>query len=661
MKKTLLLLGAMIAMLFTQSQAVAQTNLLPNGDFEAWTSGKPDKWAGPGNNATLSQSTDAHGGSYAVKVGATASSNKRLASNNLNLLAGTYKVSFWAKGGQVRPGYVIVTNGAIASSGDYKYGDFATLSATEWTKVDYEFTLTATTTVNIVVMNPKSNQNTSPAYTATEAIIDDMTLTTQDGGLGEVEQVTYTDVTLATLAGYKENKANVSLKLTNAKVVYVDGESLYVREGDNAIMFFKTGLDVPVNSLLNGTLKGNFELYNLIPEFKANDDTNPKDVMKTNSSEVAQPVETTVAEILEMKHRADLVVLRGITVVKDGTKYYAADGADRVQFYKGLDMSAYENGKAYDVTGLFNNSYSGAPEIQPTAVVENSSVVVVPAPALTPEGGRYEGSVEVSIEVPEGCNVYYTFDGSNPDDSKTQYTAPFVLTETTTVKAVAYNSDDQTSAVVSATYTIVPVVEGFHVAFNFVENSWNHATSNGDALDAGNILDAITSDVVSMRFIYPEEASSKPRFWQGKDYVDVRIYNGQQILITAPEDRNILQVVFYAAAKGDIKLADNMGQAIEAATIETSSQAPRRAPASSFSKASATLTPDFAIPEVMVKATGTTKLTEVEVILSVPSGIDTTLDGQRSMVNATYDLQGRRVNGQQPKGVYIVGGKKVIR
>ena len=104
-----------------------------------------------------------------------------------------------------------------------------------------------------------------------------------------------------------------------------------------------------------------------------------------------------------------------------------------------------------------------------------------------------------------------------------------------------------------------------------------------------------------------------------------------------------------------------MGQAIEAATIETSSQAPRRAPASSFSKASATLTPDFAMPEVMVKATGTTKLTEVEVILSVPSGIDTTLDGQRSMVNATYDLQGRRVNGQQPKGVYIVGGKKVIR
>ena len=376
MKKTLLFLGAMIVMLFTQSQAVAQTNLLPNGDFEAWTSGKPDKWAGPGNNATLSQSTDAHGGSYAVKVGATASNNKRLASNNLNLLAGTYKVSFWAKGGQVRPGYAIVKNGAIASS-DYKYGDFATLSATEWTKVDYEFTLSATTTVNIVVMNPKTTPN---KYDATEAIIDDVTLTTQDGGLGEVEQVTYTDVTLATLADYKENKANVSLKLTNAKVVYVDGESLYVREGDNAIMFFKTGLDVPVNSLLNGTLKGNFELYNLIPEFKANDDTNPKDVMITNSSEVAQPVETTVAEILEMKHRADLVVLRGITVVKDGTKYYAADGADRGQFYKGLDMSAYENGKAYDVTGLFNNSFSGAPEIQPTAVVENSSVVVVPGP-----------------------------------------------------------------------------------------------------------------------------------------------------------------------------------------------------------------------------------------------------------------------------------------
>lgn len=658
MKKTLLFLGAMLAMLFTQNQAMAQTNLLPNGDFETWTNGKPDKWAGAANIATtLSQSTDAHGGSYAVKVGATASSNKRLASNDLNLLAGTYTVTFWAKGGQVRPGYAIVTNGTIAASGDYKYGDYANLQADEWTQVSYVFTLEAPTTVDIVVMNPKTNNNTG--YTATDAIIDDMTLTTTDGGLGETTVVEYTEATIATLAAYTENKQNVSLKLTNAKVVYVDGTTLYVREGENAIMFYNTGLDVPVYSLLNGTLKCNFELYNLIPEIKANEDTNPKDVTITNSTEAAVPVETTVADILDMKHKCDLVILKGITVVKDGTKYYAADGESRVQFYKGIDMSTYADGKAYDVTGLFNATYNKAPEIQPISAVENASVVVVPAPTFNPEGGRYENAVEVIIEVPEGCNVYYTLDGTTPDDSKTQYTAPIVITETTTIKAITYDTDDQTSTVVSATYTIVPAVEGFHVSFNFVENPWGHTTSTSDALDAGNILEPLESDVVTMRFIYNDEATSKPRFWQGTNYSDVRLYTGQSILMTAPEGRDILQVIFYAANKKDIALQDNMGTDLEVWALEGAASAPRRAAASSYSKYSATLTPEFALPELMVVASATTKLTEVELILAVPDGIKdaSMVNGQSSMI---YDLQGRRVMNAQ-KGIFIVNGKKVIR
>ena len=42
------------------------------------------------------------------------------------------------------------------------------------------------------------------------------------------------------------------------------------------------------------------------------------------------------------------------------------------------------------------------------------------------------------------------------------------------------------------------------------------------------------------------------------------------------------------------------------------------------------------------------------------SGINTMGNGQCTMGNEAYDLQGRRVNGQLPKGVYVVGGKKVL-
>ena len=160
----------------------AQTELLENGGFETWKDGVATNWesSNSASSAKVSQSTDARTGEFAILVKSDAKYNKRLAYKELNLKAGTYKMSFYAKGGQVRPGYAISVNGTIDSNG-YTYGGFATLTATEWTPVVYEFTLKASTTINLVVMNPKSNNE--KGYTATDAIIDDFSLTTTDGGI----------------------------------------------------------------------------------------------------------------------------------------------------------------------------------------------------------------------------------------------------------------------------------------------------------------------------------------------------------------------------------------------------------------------------------------------------------------------------------------------
>ncbi len=157
-------------------------NLLSNGDFETWSDGIPTGWksASTASSATLSQSSDAHGGSSAVKVGGDASSNKRLASTEIELKAGSYTFSFYAKSttdnaSQVRPGIVPVTDGKV---GSYAYGDYASINNTSWTLVTHSFTLTETTTVCLVVMNPK----TSSYATAQDVIIDDASLTTSNGG-----------------------------------------------------------------------------------------------------------------------------------------------------------------------------------------------------------------------------------------------------------------------------------------------------------------------------------------------------------------------------------------------------------------------------------------------------------------------------------------------
>ena len=150
-----------------------------NGDFENWTGGKPNNWttASTAGNATLSQSTDAHGGKYAVEVGGTNSANKRIAYKEMTLPAGTYTMKFYTKaasatGGSVRPGYVPIKDDG--SVGSYVYGDYVNdLTQGEWVLVTHEFTLAGETKLCLVIMNSKNPGG--------NVLIDDFTLTDGTG------------------------------------------------------------------------------------------------------------------------------------------------------------------------------------------------------------------------------------------------------------------------------------------------------------------------------------------------------------------------------------------------------------------------------------------------------------------------------------------------
>lgn len=150
---------------------------LENGGFESWVSAtEPTGWksASTASSAKLAQSTTAHGGKYSVEVEGHETSNKRLASQEITLEAGTYTFSFYAMAkeagkAQVRPGYVPVTDGKV---GSYVYSDYATINNGDWTLVTYEFTLDAKTTLCLVVMNPKKSGYSD----GKAALIDDATL-----------------------------------------------------------------------------------------------------------------------------------------------------------------------------------------------------------------------------------------------------------------------------------------------------------------------------------------------------------------------------------------------------------------------------------------------------------------------------------------------------
>ncbi len=77
-----------------------------------------------------------------------------------------------------------------------------------------------------------------------------------------------------------------------------------------------------------------------------------------------------------------------------------------------------------------------------------------PDPVLLQEGGMYtEGSV-IAIDVPEGAEVYYTIDCTEPTENSQLYQGPFQIYETTVLKAKAYADGKLESEVVIATYFV---------------------------------------------------------------------------------------------------------------------------------------------------------------------------------------------------------------
>ena len=74
----------------------------------------------------------------------------------------------------------------------------------------------------------------------------------------------------------------------------------------------------------------------------------------------------------------------------------------------------------------------------------------------------YGGSVGISCAT-DGAEVYYTTNGDTPTSASTKYKAPIVLTEATTIKAIAINGGDE-SEVVSATYSVKATAPTFSVA-----------------------------------------------------------------------------------------------------------------------------------------------------------------------------------------------------
>ena len=147
----------------------------------------------------------------------------------------------------------------------------------------------------------------------------------------------------------------------------------------------------------------------------------------------------------------------------NGTKYYTDEGqATDTYPYGSINSFSKESEPA---AKLYNKNTDGTYYLDSSVenIKQNSNGTIsfkfrgisnVATPVFTPKAGRYEEAQTVTISCEtEGASIFYTLDGSTPTTSSTAYTEPFVVSETTTVKAIAVKDNDE-SDVAKAKYTI---------------------------------------------------------------------------------------------------------------------------------------------------------------------------------------------------------------
>ncbi len=137
--------------------------------------------------------------------------------------------------------------------------------------------------------------------------------------------------------------------------------------------------------------------------------------------------------------------------VKNAVLYYTTDGTTPttasnlytapIRVTKSETIKAFATATGYPNTGVASANY----------------VILQPAdqPVLSPAPGSFTSIQTVSIaDGTANAVIYYTLDGSSPNTKSNKYTAPFQLSATTTVKAVAVASGYAPSSVVTGVYTI---------------------------------------------------------------------------------------------------------------------------------------------------------------------------------------------------------------
>ena len=285
--------------------------------------------------------------------------------------------------------------------------------------------------------------------------------------------------------------------------------------------------------------------------------------------------------------------------------------------YPGLED--YIWGSKKDVAFSYDNYEGGGGTV----------ITPVAMPVFSPDEGTYYDQVEVSITcATDGAIIYYTTTGAEPTTTDQLYEGPFVLTESATVKAVAFKGEDK-SNVATATYTISEQGGGEEPTDGKAElnNTFFGYTGSGtiNKSDADDLVGK--KDGITLTYAL---GSGNQRYATASE---IRLYSGN-ILTVSVEQGTLTEIEFTIGTKNS-PLSANTG---------------------SFN--------DFKwtgnAAKIVITSSSNTAITGIKYKVSAPTTIESvenhhSLSGQRVI----YNLRGQRVT-HPTRGLYIVDGKKIF-
>ena len=179
----------------------------------------------------------------------------------------------------------------------------------------------------------------------------------------------------------------------------------------------------------------------------------------------------------------------------------------------------------------------------------------------------FVGSTEVTLACEtEGAAIRYTLDGNDPTAESTLYEAPFTLTETATVKAIAIK-DEVSSSIASKTFTAIPSVADI-ATLNALGNDATFAFT-GEALVVyqngkyNYVKDNTGSSLIYGTSVVPADAVGKTiaANWTGKVSIYKNLFEAIPDAALTLKDGEAVAVTYPTVTDADI-IAENVNQVV---------------------------------------------------------------------------------------------------